>query len=71
MRYLQCMRKTGDNHAGYKSGMQERGIPDWYIESCKKIRYLLPKAHAASYTRMALMIAWYKVYYPFEFYTAC
>ena len=67
---MEAVRKGYGLSKVWQSGMQERGIPDWYIESCKKIRYLLPKAHAASYTRMALMIAWYKVYYPFEFYTA-
>ncbi len=67
---MEAVRKGYGLSKVWQSGMQERSIPDWYIESCNKIRYLFPKAHAASYTRMALMIAWYKVYYPSEFYTA-
>lgn len=44
--------------------MTEAGIPDWYIQACKKIRYLFPKAHAVSYTMMAVRLAYYKMYYP-------
>ena len=55
---------------GIEDEMHQLGVPDWYIESCRKIQYLFPKAHAVAYVMMAFRIAWFKVHEPLAFYAA-
>ena len=73
-KFMEAVRK-GAIHKGkpWPDGiveeMQSLGVPEWYIESCRRIQYLFPKAHAVAYVMMAFRIAYFKVHYPLAFYS--
>ncbi len=67
---MESVRKGKGLKPEWEEEMLAHDVPDWYIWSCKKIKYMFPKAHAAAYVMMAWRIAWYKINYPLEYYAA-
>ena len=67
---MESVRKGKGLSEEQETLMREHNIQDWYINSCKKIKYMFPKAHAAAYVTMAFRIAWFKVHMPKAYYTA-
>lgn len=67
---MESVRKGKGLKPEMEEAMVAAGVPDWYIWSCKKIKYMFPKAHAAAYVMMAWRIAYCKIYYPLAYYAA-
>lgn len=67
---MESVRKGRGLSPEFEEAMVAQGVPGWYIDSCKKIKYMFPKAHAAAYVLMALRIAYFKVHHPILYYSA-
>ena len=63
-------KKEPENWEKFSAMMKEKNVPDWYIESCRRIEYMFPKGHAVAYVMMAMRIAYFKVHQPLAFYAA-
>ncbi|MDR0382246.1 MAG: PolC-type DNA polymerase III [Oscillospiraceae bacterium] len=67
---MESVRKGKGLTEAWEAEMRAAGVPGWYIDACRKIKYMFPKAHAVAYVIMAFRIAWYKVHHPLAFYAA-
>ena len=67
---MESVRKGKGLTPDYEKVMKEHGVPDWYLWSCKKIKYMFPKAHAVAYVMMGIRIAWFKIHEPLAYYAA-
>ena len=67
---MESVRKGRGLRPEWEEEMRSNDVPEWYLDSCNKIKYMFPKAHAVAYVLMAFRIAYYKVHYPKEFYSA-
>ncbi len=67
---MESVRRGKGLKPEWEREMRDAQVPEWYIDSCKKIKYMFPKSHAAAYVMMAWRIAYFKVYYPLAYYTA-
>lgn len=67
---MESVRKGKGLTPDYEKVMKEHEVPDWYLWSCKKIKYMFPKAHAVAYVMMGIRIAWFKIHEPLAYYAA-
>ena len=67
---MESVRKGKGLKPEMEQAMIDQQVPDWFMDSCKKIKYMFPKGHAVAYVTMALRVAWFKVHHPLAYYCA-